>query len=240
MGAQHQRERETGNGERDQPGWLPFRVTPTALWPLLLGLVVAPPAAAQDSAQVRLDVTLSEPSPTSGTRDPVIYTRNLFTDTPWLASLRQGLGMRLSFRLEVWRSREGWFDELDRQLEWTVIIRHEPLLDQYSVVTLLPKEIRQNRYGTAGALAAVMGKGVQLKLAPSAEGSYYYASSLAVSTLSDSDLSELERTLRGELGPGEGQGQSLAQRARRLLLRLAGLPEINRSGRSEMFEVRGK
>ncbi|MEO8636481.1 MAG: DUF4390 domain-containing protein [Gemmatimonadales bacterium] len=196
-------------------------------------------ALAQDSAQVSLEVNLATDSTTHGGRDPTVRMRNLFADTPWLSALRQGLPVRLQYRLEVWRSRAGWFDVLDRQVEWTVVVRHEPLLDQFSVVRLLPpNRVLQNRYATPGALAALLGSPYRFKVAPESEGQYYYAASLDVSTLSDSDLDDLQRLLKGELTPGEGKGQSLTQRARRLILRLAGLPTLSVQGRSESFGVR--
>jgi hypothetical protein len=194
--------------------------------------------AAQDSTQVLLEVNLAADTTPRGGRDATVRTRNLFADTPWLSALRQGLPVRLQYRLEVWRSRAGWFDVLDRQLEWTVVVRHEPLLDQFSVVRLIPpNRVLQNRYATPGALAAVLGSTIyRFKVAPESEGQYYYAASLDVSTLSDSDLDDLQRLLKGELGRGEGQ--SLTQRARRLILRLAGLPTLSVQGRSESFGVR--
>lgn len=190
-------------------------------------------ARAQDSAAVHLTVTLA-----GSARDPLVGTENLLEDTPWLSALRQGLPVRLQYRLEIWRSREAWLDEVQRQIEWTVVIRHEPLLDQFSVVRLLPNGVRRNVYGTPGALAAALGVPVRFTVAPREPGTFYYAATLAVATLSDSDLDQFERILRGELDPGNGEGGTLLQRARRLVLRLAGLPTANLTAKSESFEVK--
>ncbi len=201
-----------------------------------LGLALAArvaPVAAQDTTAVRLEVTLAGSS-----RDPIVATRNLLEDTPWLSALRQGLPVRLQYRLEIWRSRSAWLDDVQRQIEWTVVIRHEPLLDQFSVVRLLPNGVRRNIYATPGALAAALSVPVRFTVAPTEPGTFYYASSLAVATLSDSDLDQFERILRGELDPANGEGGSLVQRARRLVLRLAGLPTLGLSARSEVFEVK--
>jgi len=206
---------------------------------LLIGLLaLAPPAAAQQPGEVQLEVQLADSKLRVGSREPVVFTRNLLEDTPWLATLREGLPVRLQYRLELWRSRPGWFDVLDRQLEWTVVIRHEPLLDQFSVVRLLPNRTLQNRYATPGGLASALGGGLQFQIAPRDPGQYYYAASLSGATLSDSDLDAFERVLRGEIDPGGGGGGSVAQRARRLLLKLAGLPTLSLSARSETFEVK--
>lgn len=201
----------------------------------LLTLVqLAAPLAAQDSTAVRLEVALA-----TSTHDPVVFTRNLLEETPWLTALREGLPVRLQYRLEMWRSREAWLDEVERQLEWTIVVRHEPLLDQFTVTRIGPGNgITQGRYATPGALAAVLGVGYRFPIAPHDDGRYYYTASLAVATLSDSDLEKLDRILKGELDPRTSEGGSLADRARRLILRLAGLPTLSLSASSETFELK--
>jgi len=198
-----------------------------------LACLAAVPAAAQDTAPVRLEVELD-----SLTRDPVVRTRNLLADTPWLSALRQGLPVRLQYRLEVWRSREAWLDDVQRQIEWTVVVRHEPLLDHFSVVRLLPpNRILRNVYATPGALTSALGAAYPIRVSPREPGRYYYSATLTVATLSDSDVDQLDRILRGELDPRNSEGGSLAERARRLVLRLAGLPTLSLSASSPSFEV---
>jgi hypothetical protein len=173
------------------------------------------------------------------TRDPTVFTRNLLEDTPWLSTLRQGLPLRLQYRLEIWRSREAWLDDVVRQLEWTIVVRHEPLLDQFTMTRLGPgpRQVQTRRLGTAGALAEALRVGSRFPITPTEPGRYYYAASLSVATLSDSDLDKFEQVLRGELDPGNSEGGGLVDRARRLVLRLAGLPTLNLTARSDQFEV---
>jgi hypothetical protein len=210
----------------------------TGLSLALLVAAIPTPGSGQDTTGVSLEVRLSGDS-LSPTRDPIVRTRNLLADTPWLSTLREGLPVRLAYRLEVWRTRPGWLDALERQVEWAVVVRHEPLLDQFSVVRLLPpNRVQQNRYATPGALAGALGRGYQFQVTPNEPGRFYYTVTLTVTTLSDSDLEEFERVLRGELTNGGDGGNNLARRARRLVLRLAGLPTLNVSGQSERFEIR--
>ncbi len=217
----------------DIPG--SFRDRPWVFAWLVAGILLvltAPPATAQDTTAVRLDIELI-----GERRDPRVITRNLLEETPWLSALRQGLPIRLQYRLEIWRSRETWVDELVRQIEWTIVIRHEPLLDQFSVVALRPNNSVSSRtYGTPGALAAALGVPYQLPVGPKTAGGYYYNATLVVATLSESDLDQFERVLKGELTP-DAENERLAQRLRRLILRLAGLPTQSLSARSERFAV---
>jgi hypothetical protein len=201
------------------------------------------PALGQASQGVRLSVTLAADSATSGARTPIIRSENLLrTDSRWLAALRSGLPLRLHYRVEVWRSREGWFDTLVRQVEWDVLVRHEPLLDQYTLLTFFGAARQERRYATLDALGAALAFAYQVKVAPPDPGTYYYAASVQIATLSDTDLDDLERFLAGDPDPREEGGQklgdALGREATRFLLRLAGLPSLRLEARSNRFSVR--
>lgn len=197
-------------------------------------------ALAGQATPVQLDVRLTSPAAT-GARAPIVQSRNLLNDERWVSALRSGLPVRLHYRLEVWRSREGWFDTFERQTQWDVVLRHEPLLDQYSLITIVGGRGRERRYATLDALSAALGFSFQVNVQPSQSGRYYYAVTLEVSTLSDSDLDELRRFLEGSPDDPGGKGKeggALGRGATRLLLRIAGLPTLRLEARSEGFEVR--
>jgi Domain of unknown function (DUF4390) len=209
----------------------------------MVAAVPVPRLAAQEAQTVRLQVTLSPDSTPRGARAPYVRSENLLGgDSRWLAALRSGLPVRLHYRVEVWRSREGWFDIFERQAEWDVLVRHEPLLDQYTLLTFAGAARQERRYATLDALGAALAFAYQVNVRPSEEGRYYYAASLQVSTLSDSDLDELERFLAGdaqrEAQDGEKFGDALGRGATRFLLRLAGLPSLRLEARSDRFVVR--
>lgn len=201
------------------------------------------PVAAQDPEGVRLHITLAPDSTPSGSRAPLVRSENLIGGSSrWLAALRSGLPVRLHYRVEVWRSRDGWFDTFARQAEWDVLVRHEPLLDQYTLLTFVGAGRQERRYATLDALGAALAFAYQVNVRPSEPGRYYYSASLQVSTLSDSDLDELERFLAGDLGraaeSGENFGDALGRGATRFLLRLAGLPSLRLEARTDRFSVR--
>ena len=216
-------------------GWI---VAPAALLgPAAHGTILA------QTAPVRLLVTLTADSSENGSRAPVVRSENLLgSESRWLSALRSGLPVRLHYRLEVWRSRDGWFDNFDRQIEWDVVIRHEPLLDQYTLLTLVGRRRQERRYATLDALGAALAFAYQVNVRPQEPSGYYYAASLQVSTLSDSDLDELKRFLAGDLSDGTeeggGIGDAVGRGATRFLLRLAGLPSLRLEARSSRFVVR--
>jgi hypothetical protein len=148
----------------------------------------------------------------------------------------------MHFRVELWQDRGVWFDALRRQVEWDVVVRREPLLDQYTVNTITPSSVGERRYATLEALAAALEYAYRITIKPREDGEFYYAGVLGLATLSDSDLEELDRFLRGDLGSAAGGGESLgdavSRGAKRLLLRLAGLPSLRLEARSDRFRVR--
>jgi hypothetical protein len=215
-------------------------------WQLAAGVALAAVPlqrlGAQETHPVRLYVTLSPDSGQNGARAPIVRSESLLGgDSRWLTALRSGLPVRLHYRVEVWRSREGWFDIFVRQAEWDLLVRHEPLLDQYTLLTFAGASRQERRYATLDALGAALAFAYQVNVRPTGEGRYYYAASLQVSTLSDSDLDELERFLAGDLrreAKGrENLGDALGRGATRFLLRLAGLPSLRLEARSDQFVV---
>jgi Domain of unknown function (DUF4390) len=208
---------------------------------LLAGALRSAQVEAQDTGDVRLLISLSDTTP-GGARAPVVRSENLLgANSRWLAALRSGLPLRLHYRVEVWRSRGAWFDTFERQAEWDLLVRHEPLLDQYTLLTFVGAARQERRYATLDALGAALAFAYQVNVRPAEEGRYYYAASLQVTTLSDSDLDELERFLAGDpsqAADGENLGDALGRGATRLLLRLAGLPSLRLEARSQAFSVR--
>ena len=201
-----------------------------------------PRLEAQAAPSVRLTVRLATDSTATGSRAPIVRSENLLGDGRWLTALRSGLPVRLHYKVEVWRSRGGWFDAFERQAEWDVVLRHEPLLDQYTVLTLVGGRVQERRYATVDALSAALAFAYQVSVRPARAGRFYYAASLEISTLSDSDLDELQRFLEGDLGDvtqgKDGVGDAVGRGATRFLLRLAGLPSLRLEVRSLSFDVR--
>jgi hypothetical protein len=223
------------------PGAVTWRTWAVVL-PLALGIVHTTPALAQDTGSVALEVRLTRDSGYDGARAPIVRSEHLLGDSRWLSALRSGLPVRLHYRVEVWRSKPGWFDAFIRQADWDVVVRHEPLLDQYTLLTLVGARAQERRYATLDALSAALAFAYRVNVLPVDAGNYYYAASLQVSTLSDTDLDELERFLAGDLGEvargKESIGDAMGRGATRFLLRLAGLPTLRLEARSPEFRVR--
>lgn len=194
---------------------------------LLLALLTGVGTAA---AQRPVLSVLAEPT---GAR---VQATALLADSQFVSLLRSGFPLRLHYRLELWRVRSGWFDDFVRELEWEAIARHDPLTEDFA---LLRSGGAASRHASPDELARALALPYRVALRPSTDGEFYYLARLEATTLNQSDLDEVTRWLRGEVGPavsGRGDvGDALARGAQRTLLRLAGLPRMSLEGRSGRF-----
>jgi hypothetical protein len=207
-----------------------------------LALPGVAPLQAQRAPGVTLSVTLVPDASRKEGQLPEARVLGLLEDDRWTSALLSGLPLRLHYRLELWRSRASWFDAAVRSVEWDVVVRREPLLDQFSVTTVLLGRTRQQRYPDLASLGAAVGVAYRIAVRATDKGDYYYVATLSVSTLSDSDLDEMDRVLRGETGAATDEngtlGDAVGRSARRMLLRVAGLPIMRVEGKSGTFEMK--
>ena len=201
----------------------------------LAALLLPAPAMAQ---RVKLEVAASEPGP-NGARRPILRTPGILRDQRWLESLQSSFPLRLQFRVEIWRVRTDWFDALERSFEWEVVVRYEPLTDEYAKTEAWGGALRrQNRFSTLQELELDLERGNQIGIAPAGIGEYYFTATLRIRTLSDEEMEDLERFLQGNPSPEEQErGSVLSRAARRLLLRFGGLPFEELEARSTRFVV---
>jgi hypothetical protein len=162
----------------------------------------------------------------------------LLADGKYVALLRSGFPLRLHYRLELWRSRSGWFDQSVSDFAWDAVARHDPLADDF---VLIRSGGHVSRYGNADDLERALEIPYRVPMKPKGTGTFYYLCRLEVTTLNDTDLQELTRWLNGDLGPavsgGGNVGGALSRGVQRLLVRVAGLPRLTLEARSEAFAV---
>jgi hypothetical protein len=169
---------------------------------------------------------------------PRVQSTGLLADGRFVALMRSGFPLRLHYRLELWRVRSSWFDQYVREVPWDAVARHDPLADDF---VLIRTGGTVTRYATPEELARALEISYTIPLrAPSGGGGrFYFLCRLEVTTLNDTDLAELSRWLRGDVGPavsGEGDfGEALVRGAQRVLVRIAGLPRQRLEARSPTF-----
>lgn len=167
---------------------------------------------------------------------PVLEIGSVLQDAELEEATSSGLPIRLRIRVELWR--DGFIDDLEASDSWTVILLFEPLERVYLV---RPRSGRAQRYASYGGARGALETRYPLDIRPRRSGNYYYTANLEVETLSLSDLDELERWLQGELQPAVTGDRSIpgavAQGAKRLLIRVLGLPSKHLEARSARFRA---
>ena len=167
-----------------------------------------------------------------------VQTTGLLADGKFVALMRSGFPLRLHYRLELWRSRSGWFDQHLTDDSWDAVARHDPLADDF---VLLRTGGTVARYGTPEDLERALELPYRVSRKVQGSGNFYFLCRLEVTTLNETDLEELTRWLKGDVGPevsgGGDVGGALARGLRRLLVRIAGLPRLTLEARSEVFSV---
>ena len=185
------------------------------------------------------------PAAQRGNEVPAVRSDNLLVEEPLRELLRNGFPARLHYRMELWQAG-GLFDHLKGQIEWDVIVRYNALERRYGAIRV-EGERREDRTGLGSYeqlrdLEDAIGRAFQPALRPPRPRErYYYAGTLRIEMLSVSDLDEVQRWLRGELGPavrGEhSAGRAVGQGARTLVARLLGGEERQYEARTSIFRV---
>ncbi len=197
--------------------------------------VPPPPPPSPPPVPLRLTVTLPDEP---GSAPPVVAGSGLLHDAVFAGALRDGFPVRFQFRLELWRASR-LFDRLEREQDWFVLAQLDPLTGVYTLTRSVGTEQEfANLEGLQRALAVPYAVDLPFPQR-SAPSRYYYVASLSIESLSLSELEEVERWLRGDLGRAitrEGDfGGALERGARRLLIRFSGLPRRRLEARTPVF-----
>jgi hypothetical protein len=193
---------------------------------LLIGATAS--AAAQDAS---LTITLQNGVPR-------VQAEALLANGKFLGLMRSGFPLRLHYRLELWRTKSGWFDDHMSETAWDVVAHYDPLADDFVVVRTGGIS---TRYARLEALTQALQIPYKVTLAPKGgAGGYYYLCRLEISTLNDTDLQEVQQWLKGDVSPAVTGHSDLTSAvvlgAQRMLVRIAGLPRLTLEARSETFK----
>ena len=152
------------------------------------------------------------------------------------AALHDGFPVAVTFRLELRHSVRILPDRLERQAEWDAVVLLDPLTNEYS---LIRSGGTQEHFTSVRAVERALATPFRVDLMPSGSGQFYYVAVMEIESLSLTELEEVERWLRGDVGNAvsrEGDvGDALARGLRRLLVRISGLPRRRVESRSPFF-----
>jgi hypothetical protein len=173
-----------------------------------------------------------------GTGEAVVEITDLLSDESLVEAVTSGLPLRIRLRIQLWK--DGFFDSQKGQYEWRATVLFDPLTRRFQIQTSDRAEA-EVEVNTLQEAKQALQMTLQIPLRPRESGDYYYTALVEMETLSLSDLEEVQRWLQGELvsavaGEGDVDG-ALAKGARRILVRMLGLPAKRFTGQSEKFRV---
>lgn len=151
-----------------------------------------------------------------------------------LDAMRSGLPSTLTYSIEVFRKRTGWWDKLEEAREYQFRVLRDLLNDQYILASR--EDVR--RFASLDSLAAAVCTHRRDYLRPvGVDKPYYVLVSFNLAPLSVEDLRELEDWLQGTIRTGDnGQGiTGLSGTLVDLLLSATGFGDETAQGRSATF-----
>lgn len=209
----------------------------TALVASALLWIAAPLPAKEVGPQI--DVLVIAPDRAAEYR-PTLRVGRILQDPALEEAARSGLPLRIQIKTELWR--DGFFDSLEGSQSMTITLFYQPMEGRFVVRTTYPDRTEVRGFSSFSEARASVERTYAMDLRPRRDGKFYYTAALELETFSLSDLEELERWLKGELQPAVSGNRSVpgavGQGAKRLLIRVLGLPARRFEARSEQFRIR--
>jgi hypothetical protein len=209
---------------------------------MVFTLTLLPLSRAAGQGPTRVEVSLTDA--VGGQRGaPLVRSMHIFSDRDVREMLHSGFPARLHYRLELWGAA-GIFDDLKRQIEWDVIVRYNPLKRRYTATRIEGDHITAlGSFDSLDPVEELLSHPTQPPIAvPDGHDKYYYNLVLDVQMLSVGDLDEVERWLKGDVGPAvRGQkspGTALGEGAKTFITKLLGGQDKHYEARSKMFRPR--
>ncbi len=172
---------------------------------------------------------------------PVVTALHLMGDGAFEGSLRNGFPIHFTWRLTLWRDA-AIYDRNVSEATWEAIVVLDPVTNIYQLIRGPNGTIES--YPDTRSLDAALARPYTIDdMIPPPHagrfGRYFYTCDLDAESLSPSELEDVERWLRGDLGRALTQtgdvDNAFSRGARRLLIRMAGLPHRTLQARTDKF-----
>jgi hypothetical protein len=216
--------------------------------PVMMGIVVVgalPLAASAQTEPARPALTIELPADSLLLRrGPLVRATGMLSRERTRNLLLAGFPARFHVRVELWSEGPFWLDGLESSREYDMFVRFLPVERKYEVI-LVEDDVALS-LGKFEAVAEAE-RAVGRAVAPRITGArirrpQYYLVSLIVETLSEKDLDEVERWLKGDIEPGitgNANPASLFSRiVKPIASRLLGGEKVEYEATSDRFRVR--
>jgi hypothetical protein len=157
--------------------------------------------------------------------------------------INKGVPILLTYRLEVWRLRPGWFDKLVDHSETAFKVRYDPWEKHYAIVqTSENLTIENSLQSQREALDLLSSSGPAKQAIDDTTGVFYLMGRLTIKTMSFSNYKEVESWLKGGISDAkkpelEDAPSKVGEFVFNMALRITGLKDITREIRSDEFKI---
>ncbi len=183
---------------------------------LLACLFAGAPAVALAQAQPEVNARLG-PDRLTGP-NPEWRIANLFEEGRWKDALESAYSIRLEWQVKAWRKRT-IADAKGPSLGYSVIIRKQPLLEEYQVITQVPgRSPTERRFGTLAELKVWVSTYMTIPFQLRDDGNWYYSVRVDISTLTDEELAKLQQFMDDPSGGDPLAGGAVTRGVMRLFL----------------------
>jgi hypothetical protein len=204
---------------------------------VILVFLAAAPVIAQ--ADARVEVQLAPDSITGP--HARVRVRSLLSDPSWRNAITNSYPVRLEWTLQLWQRGGGFLGLAGKagpKVEWKEMIQRNSILGVYELTTDVAGEhIAPQQFSSIEVLAYEIARPLDLvDFAPRSPGNWYYRVTLKLSTLTEDEITKLDRfsssTQRGDADPG-----ALQRLINRVLLNI-NLPSATLTDESPVFRWR--
>jgi len=197
-------------------------------------------AAVSAAAQARPALSITVPSEGSVVAGPIVRAERVFGDQRGRELLAAGFPARVTLEVELWATGRFTDERLGLvRSDW--VVRYDAVGQVYRVARAVGDSlVVVGSHASIGALTDALGAPMRVPLpAPNGRRGLYYGARMTVASLTTTDLAEVERWLRGDLG-GALQGERSAtspitRLARTLMSRVLGGQVVRVEARSGRF-----
>jgi len=162
-------------------------------------------------------------------------------------ALRSGLPTTLSYTIQAWQQRSGWWDKLESTVELRFRIFRDPLNDLYHVFTPERETLRFTHLDSLTTFVSHIARDAPNNSPPYFDRrlfqdgkTYYIVVTATLSPLTVEDLNELDSWLRGTLsGRDDGTGgiAGFTRTMGGMIMSMTGFGDKQVKARSRAFEV---
>ena len=205
-----------------------------------LAVALAAPASAQQRRPA-LDIALPDSSALTVT-GPVVRASDMLAGSRMRDPLAAGFPVRFHFVVELW-SQGGWFNDLERRAEYDVLVHFIPIEKVYEVLQIVnDRPFSLGKFHEVDDAERAVARPTRAPItAPHSRRKLYYQVNLTVGVLAVSDLDEVDRWLKGELGPAiNGQrnpGTAVTRGMKDMVARLLGGEKREYEKRTPAFRI---